>query len=90
MIKRSYYCDGCGRKLEGEGLTQATEFTSTIPNCSELFCPEQCMAIAPEYISQSRPVITKILNDAAHAVENYRRKFFQSRRSTLKEVSGGV
>ena len=51
--------------------------------CNELFCPEQCITIAPDYLSQSRPVIAKILSDAASAVENYRRRFFASRRPAL-------
>jgi len=80
VIKSQYYCDGCGRKLEGKSLDTARDFISTYPGCNELFCPEQCLVIAPDYLSQSRPVIAKILSDAAHAVENYRSKFFASRR----------
>lgn len=88
MIRSSYYCDGCGRKLEGESLQASTEFTATVPGRNEIFCPERCMGLAPEYFSVSQSVIAKILTDADKAISNYRRKFFASRQ--LKEVAGGV
>jgi len=83
MITTSYACDGCGRKLKGDSLASALEF-SVEAKRQDIYCPERCQSRAVEFWDISTPVFTRILSDADSAISNYRRKFFSS--NTLKAV----
>lgn len=85
MITSVYSCDGCGRKLKGESLDTALEFSKTHDR-KDIYCPERCMEHAEEFWVESSPLFAKIIRDAHAAVANHRRKFFASHNSGLKEV----
>ncbi len=84
MITTSYSCDGCGRKLKGDSLVSALEFSATAKR-QDIYCPERCQSRAIEFWEISTPVFTSILKDADSAMTNYRRKFFASK-AALREV----
>ena len=92
MQKITHYCDGCGKKLEGERLKAARESTLAYNSITgeapknEIFCPEQCEEWSRDYWRESGPIALKALTDAAAAINNHRRKFFSARLSNLKEV----
>ena len=83
MITTSYSCDGCGRKLKGDSLTNALEFSKEAKR-PDIYCPERCQSSAAEFWEISTPVFTDILKSADSAISNYRRKFFASQ--SLREA----
>ena len=84
MKTTMWSCDGCGRKLKGNSLTIALEFSAEAKR-QDIYCPERCQSRAVEFWEISTPIFTSILKDANSAMTNYRRKFFASS-AALKEV----
>ncbi len=88
MIKQTHYCDGCGKKLEGERLKEAqlfsVEFNTEFQRSeTAIFCLDRCSRRALDYWSESRDVMNKALAVASKTIEGHKRKFFSS---ALKEV----
>lgn len=89
MIKQTHYCDGCGKKLEGERLSESQLFTAQfntefVRSETTIFCLERCSRRALDYWSESRDITLKALAVAAKTIEGHKRKFFAS--SALKEA----
>ena len=84
MITTSYSCDGCGRKLKGDSLTSAMEFSAEAKR-QDIYCPDRCQSRAIEFWDISTPIFTDILKEANSAINNYRRKFFATK-TALREV----
>lgn len=89
MQKITNYCDGCGKKLEGEKLKESQLFTSEFNtefkrSEQSIFCAGRCRSHALDYWSESRDVTLKALSVAASTIDGHKRKFFAS--SALKEA----
>ena len=86
--KVTHYCDGCGKKLEGEKLKEAQIFTQQFDtefsrNEQAIFCLGRCRHRALDYWSESRDITLKALSVAANTIDSHKRRFFSS---SLKEV----
>jgi hypothetical protein len=93
MKKCTFYCDGCGRKLENETLRESEEYTMLFNSQAgvtktDIFCQDQCRAFAADYWEESGPVARKALTDAASTINNHRTKFFATRRPSKLEKVG--
>ena len=88
MIKQTHYCDGCGKKLEGERLKEAQYLTQNFNKQmertqTEIFC-SKCTPLSLAYWEQNQQVVVRALSVASKTIEGHKRKFFSS--SALKEV----
>lgn len=85
MMQATYYCDGCGRKLEGESLELSlSEAVKSTGSTGEIFCPESCQAFTPDYRLESQALKAQVLMEVTFKLESFRRKFFQNRQQETK------